>query len=158
MDKGISGSKPVGHLLGEAFDPDARLIAEGSFELSPEGLVTAAQADNEIYFGEGEGNLHGDRDPPDSPPTAGNEDDFSPDRQTERRPRIVLLPRLTKGRIRKAVDAMCPSGRTRDLSQLLDRLAVRDEVDIGARGGPVPKGGEVGHRSTQGHAQAAATT
>jgi len=51
-----------------------------------------------------------------------------------------------------------PRRSTGDPAQFLDRFAVCDKVDVGPRGRPVPKGGKVGHCSTQGNAQAAADT
>lgn len=158
MDKGISGRKPVGHLLGETLDPNPGRIAVGSFEAMSQALVAATQADDEADFRELECDLNRDVDLSDSPTAARNEDDLSVDRQTERGTRIVLPARRTEGRVRKAVDAMRPSRSTGDPAQFLDRFAVCDKVDVGPRGRPVPKGGKVGHCSTQGNAQAAADT
>ena len=113
----------------------------------------AAQADDLVDPLHGEHLAHRALDVADAPAAAGDEHDLGARLQPQGAPRVGRRARLEELRRREAVDAMHLGVLARDPAHLLDRLGVRDEVEVGARRRPVAQPGEVGDDGADRHVQ-----
>jgi len=154
----IGGREPVGHCLGKSLDPHPFLSREPPLDPPLQLVVTATQTDDEADLRKRERDLDGGLEPPDPPPAAGHEHDLLVGRQRERRAGLLLSTRLQEGWVGETLNAPHRRGGARDPVDLVDRLGVCDEVDVGARGRPVPQCSQVRHGSTHRNLEAPATT
>lgn len=154
----IGRREPVGHCFRKSLDPHAFLSRESPLDAPSQFVVATAQADDEFDLWKRERDLHGGLESPHAPPSARYQHDLPVGRQSERRAGLILSARLKEGWVGEALDARHRRRSAGDPVDLVDRLGVCDEVDVGARRRPVPQRCQVRHRSTYRNVQASATT
>ena len=149
----VARREPLGHDVGEALDPNARIVPEPRAELRQQRLVPAAEADDASDRGNRERLGNRSLDIADAPAASGHENDLARGGKTERAPRGGLRTRNAECGRRESVHAVHRRVRSDDRAHFPDRLRVRNEVHVDTAARPVVQRGQIGDRGHHGDAQ-----